>query len=188
MQRIANPSTSVRFRLAPPNISYGLERGRPTAGQAGDRRRGHCRESGPRWSLPRGLRSTRLSNRAACGPWRSEEIIPESDSANTSLRCLRTWSEHGTNTTRRGVKYRYKGMTGYDPKRTFAYSSGEQSHRCNCRGASVNGTDAPRAAYSFGRYPASMDCRAELQRLATRWTRNAARNNRMQVSRSDTNA
>ena len=51
---------------------------------------------------------------SACGRWGSEEIIPESDSANTSLRCLRTWSEHGTNTTRRGVKYRYKGMTGYD--------------------------------------------------------------------------
>jgi len=125
---------------------------------------------------------------SACGRWRSEEIIPESDSANTSLRCLRTWSEQGTITTSRGVTYRYKGMTGYDPKRTFAYSSGEQSRRCNCRGASVNGTDAPRAAYSFGRYPASMDCRAKLQRLATRWTRNAARNNRMQVSRSDTNA
>ena len=35
---------------------------------------------------------------SACGRWRSEEIIPESDSANTSLRCLRTWSEQGTNT------------------------------------------------------------------------------------------
>ena len=135
-----------------------------------------------------GERASVVIEQSACGRWRSEEIIPESYSANTSLRCLRTWSEHGTNTTRRGVKYRYKGMTGYDPKRTFAYSSGEQSRRCNYRGASVNGTDAPRAAYSFGRYPASMDCRAELQRLATRWTRNAARNNRMQVSRSDTNA
>src|SRR5438477_7056238 len=55
MQRIANPSTSVRFRLAPPNISYGLERGRPTAGRAGDRRRGYCSESGPRWTSNKAL-------------------------------------------------------------------------------------------------------------------------------------
>jgi len=32
---------------------------------------------------------------SACGPWRSEEIIPESDSANTSLRCLRTLAGAG---------------------------------------------------------------------------------------------
>src|SRR5256885_9068460 len=68
-----------------------------------------------------GERASVVIEQSACGRWRSEEIIPESDSANASLRCLRTWSEHGTNTTRRGVKYRYKGMTGYDPKPPVAF-------------------------------------------------------------------
>jgi len=46
----------------------------------------------------------------------------------------------------------------------------------------------PRAAYPFGCEHASMDCRADPQRLATFRTRDAARYKRMQVSRSDTNA
>ena len=119
MQRIANPSTSVRFRLAPPNVSHGLERGRPTpgkpvivaAGMQGER-------ASVVFAAPAEINS--FIKQSACGRWRSEEIIPESDSANTSLRCLRTWSEQGTNTTSRGVTYRYKGMTGY-PKRTFTH-------------------------------------------------------------------
>jgi hypothetical protein len=70
MQRIANPSTSP---------------GKPAivaAGMQGER-------ASVVFAAPAEISS--FIKQSACGRWRSEEIIPESDSANTSLRCLRTW-------------------------------------------------------------------------------------------------